>query len=665
MRHPRYGAGMNNHQPGRFRLSLLGRFELTGLEGRIEFRSRKASGLLAFLACATSGQQHRERLCNLLWGSHSERQARQNLRQTLFLIRQLLGAGSVIGNGHLLSLQPHLFDCDVHDLDALLGEGTRGALAAAVALHKGPFLSDLEIAEDEWGDWLTTQRQRFEDLTLNAMVRLGELELAAGHPEAAAATAQRAIAENEIREDAHRVLMRALAASGRRPDALRHYDQLSALLKRELDVKPDAATTALACELRGTPASSITVKCADPMFRTAARQDRGREPDDPSIAVFPFTNVGADADQDNLADGFSGTLVTELSRVRWLRVIGGGAALDQKQAGPELGVRYMVEGSVRRSGMRLRINVQLVDASSGRCRWAERYDRTFDDILTLQDEFSSGVAAAIESHVLMAEGARALSRSEHDLSPWEVVARAKAHYWRLTKADAKIAIASLSGIAEAVPDYAAAQGLLGFCLVNAAHMGWIDRAQGLAPGREHAIRAIALDACDPWGHTALGYWAMMERRTEESLAALRQAVDLNPNSPTARTHLSRGLAFAGHFNDAIEQGEQAIRLGKFDPDMAFFLGGIAVAQHAAGRFEDAIRWSIEAQRLRPSFQGSRRMLCANLALAGRTDEARTLVAAIKRDQPELSLEWMTDNVPYQTPSLIDRYLAGMWKAGLR
>ena len=147
-------------------------------------------------------------------------------------------------------------------------------------------------------------------------------------------------------------------------------------------------------------------------------------------------------------------------------------------------------------------------------------------------------------------------------------------------------------------------------------MGWIDRDQGLLPGREHAIRAIALDDRDPWGHIALGYWALMERRTEESIAAFRRAVNLNPNSAAAHSHLSHGLAFAGRDREAIEHGEDAIRLSPLDPEMALFLGGIAVAHYAAGRYAEAVQYTTEALRLRPGFQGAQRLRCASLAQAG-------------------------------------------------
>ena len=237
-------------------------------------------------------------------------------------------------------------------------------------------------------------------------------------------------------------------------------------------------------------------------------------PDRPSIAVLPFTNMSGDPDQEYFADGISEDLITGLSRIRWLFVIARNStfvykhrAVDVKQVARELGVRYVLEGSVRRAGKRLRISAQLIDAMTGGHHWAERYDRELGDIFAVQDEITRSVAAAIEPHLLAAEGVRALSRSSDDLGAWELVARAQTHFWRLTQPDYEAAVDILERAIEAYPDYAPARSLLGFRLVFAAHMGWVDRDQGLLPGRQHAIRAIALDDRDPWGHIALGYWA--------------------------------------------------------------------------------------------------------------------------------------------------------------
>jgi TolB-like protein len=394
-------------------------------------------------------------------------------------------------------------------------------------------------------------------------------------------------------------------------------------------------------------------------------------PDRPSIAVLPFTNMSGDADQDYFADGISEDLITGLARIRWLFVIARNSsfvyknrAVDVKEVSRALGVRYVLEGSVRRAGNRLRISAQLIDATTGGHHWAEQYDREPGDIFAVQDEITRSVVAAIEPRLLAAEGIRAFSRSADDLGAWELVARAQTHVWRLTRADNEAARNALHRAVERYSDYARAQSLLAFCLVFAAHNGWIDRDEGLRTGREHVMRAVALDELDPWGQIALGYSSMMERRTGESIAAFRRAVNLNPSSAAAHCYLSHGLAFDGQDREAIAHGEEAIRLSPLDPEMAMFLGGIAVSHYLAGRFQEALQYSSELLRLRPGFHGAQRLRCASLAQLGRLDEAREALAALQREHPELSIAWIKASVPYQTPELMERFLDGMRKAGL-
>ena len=394
-------------------------------------------------------------------------------------------------------------------------------------------------------------------------------------------------------------------------------------------------------------------------------------PDRPSIAVLPFVDMSGDADQEHFVDGITEDLITGLSHIRWLFVIARNSTLqykakqpDVRQVGRELGVRYVLEGSVRRQGTRLRITAQLVDAIAGGHHWAERYDRELGDIFTLQDEITRSVAAVIEPRLLAAEGIRALARSAADLDAWELVARAQTRLWRMSKADFETAIGSLETTVESYPDYAPARSLLAFSLLFAVHMGWLDRARELRRGHEQALAATALDDHDAWGHIALGYEALMAWRTEESIASFNRAVDLNTNSAAARGHLGHGLAFSGRDQEAIRHSEEAIRLSPFDPMMALFLGNIAVSHYLAGRYAESQHFASEAARVRPGFYGALRLRCASLAKMGRVAEARSLLATVLTAQPQLSLAWIRTNVPYQTPELMERFLEGMRMAGL-
>ena len=233
----------------KFKLSVLARFALSGPDGPVDLPNKKLAGLLAYLACTAPVPQPREKLEALLWGSHFQTQARQNLRQALFRLRRTLGHDALISDGDKVALAPGVIDCDAVRLDELCGEGSRASLAVAADLYQDRFLCDINIAEEAWADWLAAERTRLERLALDAMVGHAEQTLRAGDAEQALRVASRAIVVNALREDAHRLIVQALAAAGRKPEALKHYQDLVALLRRELNTEPDAVTRSLVANI--------------------------------------------------------------------------------------------------------------------------------------------------------------------------------------------------------------------------------------------------------------------------------------------------------------------------------------------------------------------------------------------------------------------------------
>ncbi len=278
-----YRAPMDGAPSPRFGLSLLGRFELTGPDGVVDLPSKKLAGLLAYLACTAPQPQPRERLSALLWGSHFDAQAKQNLRQALFRLRQVLGQDVLESDGEAVSLNAAAVLCDVSRFKVLVREGSRDALSAAADLYRGRLVDDVTVSEEGWNEWLTDERARLQELALGALVGLGQQELAAGRAEHALKAGQRAIALNNMREDAHRLIVQALAASGRKAEALKHYQDLVALLKDELNTEPDAATRSLVAEVGRTQHPS----------RSPVVQETGKpalpQPARPSIAALPIS----------------------------------------------------------------------------------------------------------------------------------------------------------------------------------------------------------------------------------------------------------------------------------------------------------------------------------------------------------------------------------------
>jgi len=234
---------------GQFRLITFGLCELAGPNGVVDLGSKKALGLLVFLATNRLQAHPRERLSNLLWGSHFEAQARQNLRQALFQLRRALGPDSVTSSGELVSLKANI-STDAAEFETLIRDGNRQALEQAIALYRGGFLADVDISEDTWRDWASNERQRLESLALTAMIRFAEGELDHHNPNIALDAVERVISINNLREDAHRLKIAALADVGRKAEALKHYENLVELLKRELSVEPDIATQQLAANIK-------------------------------------------------------------------------------------------------------------------------------------------------------------------------------------------------------------------------------------------------------------------------------------------------------------------------------------------------------------------------------------------------------------------------------
>jgi DNA-binding SARP family transcriptional activator len=273
-----------------FGLSLLGGFELTGPDGVVDLPSKKLVGLLTYLACSAPRPQSREKLSALLWGSHFDVQAKQNLRQALFRLRKVLGENAIESDGDVVSFNAAAILCDVRRFETLVREGSCDALSGAADLYRGRLIDDVTIGEEGWNEWLTGERDRLRELALGAMVGLGKQELAAGRPERALKAGRRAIALNNIREDAHRLVVLALAATGRKAEALRHYQDLVALLKHELNTEPDAATRSLVAKLRSTQPSN------GPPFARRSTDLAPAQPERPSISVVPVANMRVNAE---------------------------------------------------------------------------------------------------------------------------------------------------------------------------------------------------------------------------------------------------------------------------------------------------------------------------------------------------------------------------------
>jgi adenylate cyclase len=393
-------------------------------------------------------------------------------------------------------------------------------------------------------------------------------------------------------------------------------------------------------------------------------------PDKPSIAVLPFQNMSGDPEQEYFADGIVEEIITALSRVRWFFVIARnstftykGRAVDVKRVGLELGVRYVLEGSVRRAGNRVRISAQLIETTSGNHVWAERYDRELADIFAVQDEITERVVAAIEPQLYAAEHLRSQRKLPESLDAWECVVRALSYIGQGTLAGHVEAEALCRHAIAIAPSYGQAHSLLAWVLTLRYMLSTELRAV-LPEAAEEARTALGLDEQDPWAHMSHGLVLFRMRRPAEAERAYRRALDLNPSFALAHATLGWLLAVRGANEEAIESAERALRLSPSDPRVGARASHVIVfARFSARQYSDCVASAREMIERYPEYLPARYVLITAAAMDGNFTAATEALAALLRLQPVFSLAWLAEVMPW-TGEIGDRLLEGWRKAGV-
>jgi TolB-like protein len=394
-------------------------------------------------------------------------------------------------------------------------------------------------------------------------------------------------------------------------------------------------------------------------------------PDRPALAVLPFANMSGDSEQEYFPDGISEDLITALSKLRWFFVIARNSsfiykakAVHMKQVAEELGVGYVIEGSVRKSGDRVRITAQLNDVATGSHIWAERYDRSLSDVFAMQDEITDAIVSAIEPQIYAAENFRARRKPPSRMDAWDLVMRALSHFWRVTRQDNVVAQALLEKAASIEPNYGQALGVLAASYTFSAHMGWEELTTAVPIAEKAALAAILADGEDPWAHYALGCVHLFQRRFDDSLAAFEMALRLNPNFSLAQGYYGLALSYCGHWEEATVAAGRALRLSPRDPYSAIYCGIGAYAQFVGRNYSEAMRLARDGIRQRADFVGAHRVLTAAASMTGQDDVARAALRELRRAQPNISLAWIAQQMPIKQDAEREHYLDAFHRAGL-
>jgi TolB-like protein len=396
-------------------------------------------------------------------------------------------------------------------------------------------------------------------------------------------------------------------------------------------------------------------------------------PDKPSIAVLPFANLSADPEQKYFADGVVEEIIAALSHIGWLFVSARNSsftykarAMDVKQVGRELGVRYVLEGSVRRAADRVRITAQLIDATTGGHLWADRFEGSLRNIFEMQDRVAAGVAGPIAPRLERAEIERAKRKPTESLDAYDYYLRGMAHLHRGTRVDVDQALPLFRQAVGLDPDFASAYAMGAWCQFWRRVNGWMtNRPDDVAEGLHLARRAVALGRDDAVALTRGGHaLAHLGGDLDCAIAFLDRALALNPNLAAAWFLSAYLRVWHGEPDEAIDRFARAMRLSPLDPEMYRMQAGTAMAHLFAGRFDTASSWAEKAFRDLPSFLMVVGIIAASHALAGRMEQARAAMGYLRQLDPALRISGLTDWLPIRRPEDLATFADGLRRAGL-
>jgi len=655
---------------------------LDGADARSDLPTRKAKAILAYLALSPGMLRSREHLAGTFWDRSAEEQARASLRQTLSSVRRTLPSTHELVNTDSESvwLDTRAVEVDALQFARLAQERSAESLEQAVALYRGELLGGFSLREEGFEQWMSAERRRFHELAVQAFSELVDHYARVDRLDRGIAIAERLLALDPLLESAHRSLIRLCLRSGRREAALRQFQECARILNQELGIAPAEETQRLAAEInrepavRGAPDSAAAQSIAQRSWETASvalpsdKIDLSSL-DKPSIAVLPFANLSGDPGQDYFADGLVEDIITTLSKISGLSVIARnssftykGRAVDVRQVARELGVRYVLEGGVRKNANRIRITAQLIDAGTGAHVWAERYDRAIEDIFAVQDEITLVLATEMQVRLTEGEQARLRYATTNNIEAWNHWVQGLSHFRRGLSREGLTQALKLWQHAKALdPSSASLNAMLGFLHYANARFGlWDDRETALLKGGAYVDKALSLDPENSDAHMTRSLLLMLQRRFDESVLAARKAIEYGPGSADNAVFASFVFDSAGLVQEAVVQIERAMKLSPIFPPN--YLGQLGNAYRLAGRYDEAIA-AYETYHKRSPGRGVTDLVIIYEQL-GQPDKAKAWAMQLLLAEPKFTVTSWIDTQFRKDTARLEAEKAALLAAGL-
>ena len=408
--------------------------------------------------------------------------------------------------------------------------------------------------------------------------------------------------------------------------------------------------------------------------KTSSKIEQQKEktiiPDKPSIAVLPFDNLSSDPEQEFFSDGITEDIITELSRDKDIFVIARNSTMayknkrfDIRTVAEELGVKYVLEGSIRRAGNRIRLTAQLIEGATNHHVWAERYDRSLEDIFEVQDDLTSIIMNTLLEKIHSTSHETALKRSPKNMAAYDHYARGFAYLNRLSKSDNEKGLAEARKALELDPNYARGHMLLAMTHLYSIWIGWAEQpAEQLEIAHQNALRAIALDRSDFWGHAILAFAELFRQNHDRAITAIDRALELNPNGADSRAMRAAILNFVGRSEEALEEVMIAIRHNPNHPHWYLIAPGRAF--YVLGRYEEAVPYLERLVNASEDASTFRALLAANYMMLNREAEAKHEIAIILEKFPTRTTTDLRSILPMTDTTITDQFVELLRQAGL-
>jgi DNA-binding SARP family transcriptional activator/tetratricopeptide (TPR) repeat protein len=610
--------------------------------------SRKARALIGYLSLAPQAVP-RTQLCELLWDVPND--PRGELRWCLSKLRGILDEPEcprLESRGDSVRLE--LANCFVDAVEISqatqtgIGSLPPERLRELCALFNGELLEGLEVDRNPgFNSWLTAQRRRFRSCHTALLEQLAK---SASGDEVFVYLEQ--LAELvPFDQRVHEMLLNAFARRGHIREGEEHLAATTRLFEAEgLDATPIANLWRTAKAQREVQPPASLAPAAAASLNPAA-SGLGTSPRRASIAVMPFAapDIASTLGHGGAAGGLADDVITRLAKLRSLFVIAQGTmfALSERRIGPEeagriLNVDYIVSGSLRRQGNRLRVSVELAETRSARIVWAEVFDQKVDDAFHVLDEIGNRIVASIATEVESIERNRAILKPPNSLDAWEAHHRGLWHMYRFNKADNDLATHFFETAVRLDPTFARAYAGLSFTHFQNAFQGWAKREPEIERAFAAAGQSLMADDRDPAAHWAMGRALWLHGRQDQSITELERAIDLSPNFALGHYTLAFVHAQGGDARAAVTFSDQSRHLSPFDPMLFAMFGSRAMGLVRLERFEEAAEWAVKAAARPNAHEHIRAIAAFCLELADRRQEARSLLASIRRTRPDYRVD---------------------------